>query len=111
MMKKVLAVTVSVLSLTVVAAPGFCETKKADKADGKAKFEQLCAACHPKGGNIIKPDKTLGKKAMAGRGIRNEKDVVAKIRNPGPGMTKFDAKALPDNEAEAVAKYILTTFR
>ena len=109
-MKKVLAVTVSVLSLTVVAAPGFCETK-AGKVDGKAKFEQLCAACHPEGGNIIKPDKSIGKKALAGRGIRKEKDVVAKIRNPGPGMTKFDAKALPDNEAEAVAKYILTTFR
>ena len=110
-MKKVLVVAVSVLSLTVMAAPGFCETKKGAKIDGKAKFDQFCAVCHPKGGNIMKADKTLSKKSMAAHGIKTEKDVVAKMRNPGPGMSKFDAKTLPDNEATAVAKYILATFK
>ena len=110
-MKKTLVVTVAMLSLSMIAVPGFCETKKADKVDGKAKYEQHCAACHPKGGNIVKPDKTLGKKSLAAHGIRSEKDIVAKMRNPGPGMNKFDAKTVPDQEATAIAKYILTTFK
>lgn len=110
-MKKIFVVTVAMLSMSVMVAPGFAETKKADKVDGKAKFDQLCAVCHPKGGNIVNAQKTLGKKSMAAHGVKTEKDVVAKMRNPGPGMTKFDAKTLPDNEANAVAKYILTTFK
>lgn len=110
-MRKFVVLSASVLSLAVMAVPGFCEAKKADKVDGKAKFDQHCAVCHPKGGNIIKADKPLGKKSMASRGIKTEKDVVNKMRNPGPGMNKFDAKTLPDNEATAIAKYILATFK
>ncbi len=110
-MKKALVVALSALSLTVMAAPGMCEAKKADKIDGKAKFDQFCAVCHPKGGNIIKADKTLSRKSMAAHGIKTDKDVVAKMRNPGPGMSRFDAKTLPEAEAAAVAKYILATFK
>ena len=110
-MKKIHIVTAAMLSMSVMAAPGFCETKKAEKIDGKAKFEQHCASCHPKGGNIVNAQKGLNKKALAANGIKSEKDIVAKMRNPGPGMTKFDAKAVPDTEATAIAKYILTTFK
>jgi cytochrome c6 len=110
-MKKFVVVSVSVLSLALMAAPGFCAAKKAEKIDAKAKFDQHCAACHPKGGNIIKPDKTLSKKSLAAHGVKSEKDIVAKMRNPGPGMTKFDAKAVPDAEANAIAKYIMATFK
>ena len=109
-MKKSLVVTVAALSLSMFATAGFCEVKKGEKIDAKQKFEQHCAACHPKGGNIIRPDKTLSKKAMAARGIKSEKDVVAKMRNPGPGMNKFDAKTVPDKEAAAIAGYILKSF-
>jgi len=106
-MKKISVFTVAMLSLSMLAASG-CS---ASTVDGKAKFDQHCAVCHPNGGNIIKKDKTLSKKAMAARGIKTEKDVVAKMRNPGPGMNKFDAKTLPDKEATAIASYILTTFK
>ncbi|GAW66344.1 cytochrome C [Geoanaerobacter pelophilus] len=110
-MKKFVVVSVSVLSLAVMAAPGFCAAKKAEKIDAKAKFDQHCVACHPNGGNIIRPDKTLSKKSLAAHGVKSEKDIVAKMRNPGPGMTKFDAKAVPDAEANAIAKYIMATFK
>jgi len=33
------------------------------------------------------------------------------MRSPGPGMTKFDAKTIPDKEAKAIADYILRTFK
>jgi cytochrome c6 len=36
---------------------------------------------------------------------------VAKMRNPGPAMTMFDEKTLSDKEANAIAQYILKTFK
>jgi len=33
------------------------------------------------------------------------------MRNPGPGMTKFDEKTIPEETAKAIAEYILETFR
>jgi cytochrome c6 len=33
------------------------------------------------------------------------------MRNPGPGMTKFDKKEISDKEAKAIAEYVLKTFK
>lgn len=110
-MKKIFAVAVVMVSMSAMASVGFAETKKGEKVDAKAKFDQHCVACHPKGGNIVNPKKTLSKKDLAANGIKTEKDIVAKMRNPGAGMTKFDAKSVPDAEANAIAKYILVTFK
>ena len=110
-MRKILAVTAAMLSLSMFATPGFCDTKKGEKIDAKHEFEEHCASCHPKGGNIVNVQKPLSKTSLAAHGVKTEKDVVAKMRNPGPGMTKFDAKAVSDKEATAIAKYILTTFK
>jgi cytochrome c6 len=33
------------------------------------------------------------------------------MRKPGPGMTQFDKKTVPDKEANAIAVYILKTFK
>jgi cytochrome c6 len=32
------------------------------------------------------------------------------MRKPGPGMTPFDEKTIPDRTARAIAEYILETF-
>jgi len=109
-MKKTLVVTVAMLSLSILATTAFCDTKKGGKIDAKKEFEEHCAVCHPKGGNIVKPDKTLSKKSLTAHGIKSEKDIVAKMRNPGPGMNKFDAKQVSDKEATAIAGYILKAF-
>ena len=110
-MKKAFIVTAAVVSLSAFATPGFSDMKKGEKLDAKHEFEEHCSACHPKGGNIIKADKTLSKKVLAANGIKTEKDIIAKMRNPGPGMTKFDEKAIPQVEAKAIANYILKTFK
>ena len=110
-MKKTLVVTVALLSLSMFATPGFSDTKKGEKVDGKKEFEEHCAACHPGGKNIVNAKKPLGKASLASHGVKSSKDVVAKMRNPGPGMTKFDAKAVSDAEATAIADYILKTFK
>lgn len=110
-MKKVLIVTVAMLSLSVLATPGFSDTKKGEKIDAKQEFEKHCASCHPKGGNIVNAKKPLSKMSLAANGIKTDKDIVAKMRNPGPGMTKFDEKAISTKEAKAIADYILKTFK
>ena len=32
------------------------------------------------------------------------------MRNPGPGMTKFDEKTIPEKDAHKIADYILKTY-
>ena len=110
-MKKVLTVAVAMLSLSVLATPGFADTKKGEKIDAKHEFEEHCASCHPKGGNIVNAKKTLDKKSLTASGIKTDKDIIAKMRNPGPGMTKFDEKVISNPEAKAIAGYILKTFK
>jgi len=110
-MKKVFIVTAAMLSLSAFATPGFSDIKKGVKLDAKQEFEEHCASCHPKGGNIVNAKKTLSKKSLAANGIKSTKDIVAKMRNPGPGMTKFDEKSVPAKEATAIASYILKTFK
>ncbi len=86
---------------------------------GEDLFMQHCAACHPDGGNVINPKKTLHKKDREANGIVTAEDIVNKIRNPGPtpthpqewaGMKKFDRRTIPDEDALKIAEYVLKTF-
>lgn len=86
-------------------------TAKEQEKKGEALFQQNCSPCHPNGGNIINPQKTLHKKDREANEIKKDADIVAKMRNPGPGMTKFDEKSLPAQEAKEIAEYILKTFK
>jgi cytochrome c6 len=110
-MKKLVIATASLLSLGIFATAGMCDVAKGGKIDAKAEFNKHCASCHPNGGNIVNPKKTLSKKVLAANGITSAKGIVGKMRNPGPGMTRFDANTVPDKEATAIANYILTTFK
>ncbi len=77
---------------------------------GEQAFERNCAVCHKDGGNIINPTKTLHRKDLQANGITKPADIIAKMRNPGPGMTKFDKNTIPDKEARAIADYVLKAF-
>jgi len=83
----------------------------ADGSQGEQAFVKNCTVCHPGGENIINRTKTLHKASLSASNIRGAADIVAKIRNPGPGMTRFDEKAIPDEKARAIAEYILKTFK
>jgi len=80
------------------------------KIDGKALFEKHCAVCHKDGGNIINPKKTLKSSDLKANGITSAGDIVKVMREPGPGMSKFDKTAVPDDEAKAIAEYIMGAF-
>lgn len=80
-------------------------------SDGKKEFEEHCIACHANGGNIVNPAKTLKKADLDKSGIKSWRDIVAKMRNPGPGMQQFEKKDVSDEEARAIAEYVLTAFK
>jgi cytochrome c6 len=96
-MKKGITLATLALSTTLLASVAFA-------AGGEEVFKAKCAACHPDGGNIMKPGETL-------KGMKDSKKIVAKIRKGGGGMTAFDAKAISDADAKAVADYIIKTFK
>ena len=78
---------------------------------GEALFKQHCASCHPDGGNIIKPEYTLQAKSLAAHKISTPEDIVKIMRNPQPGMTKFDEATIPEKDAMEIARYIQNTFK
>ncbi|MCC6346869.1 MAG: c-type cytochrome [Nitrospirales bacterium] len=80
-------------------------------AQGKALFEKHCAVCHPNGGNTIRPEKTLHRKDLTENKITTAKDIIGKMRSPGPGMTRFDKATIPDKDAQKIAEYVLNTFK
>jgi cytochrome c6 len=96
-MNKGIILATLALSTTLLASAAFA-------ASGEDVFKAKCASCHPDGGNIINPKETL-------KGMKDSKKIVAKIRKGGGGMTAFDAKALSDADAKAVADYIIKTFK
>ncbi len=107
MKRVVLAV---VLVAFAVLMYGVQATAKEEKS-GEALFKLNCSPCHPDGGNIINPQKTLHKKDLDANKIKKPADIVKKMRNPGPGMTKFDAQTISDKNAKEIAEYILKTFK
>ena len=105
---KIVVLAVSV-GLAIPAAGLYAAEKK--DSQGAKLFQEHCVVCHPEGGNIIKPALTLHKKDMDAHGVKTADDIVGKMRNPGPGMTRFDAKMISDKDAKAIAQYVLTAFK
>jgi cytochrome c6 len=114
-MKQIVAALMSVacifLLITIVSSE---ESPKKSAEESKAAeelFKHNCAVCHPDGENVINKDKTLHKKDLDEHGIKKPADIVKLMRNPGPGMKRFDEKTISDKDAIEIAKYILKTFK
>ncbi len=85
-------------------------TKLDPDTAGRALFEKNCASCHKGGGNVVNPQKTLSSSDRAANGITTADDVIKVMRNPGPGMPTFGPDVLSDDEARAVAEFVLRHF-
>ena len=110
-MKKKIIITVTLfVACTFISAVSAGEPAATANA-GEKIFTQQCAVCHPQGGNIINPQKTLSKKILAANNIKTEADLIKIMRNGAAGMTKFDATAISDEDAKMIAGYILSTFK
>lgn len=108
-MKKTIVLLVSVLTVCCAGAVAYAEKGSQDR--GAAEFKEHCALCHPDGGNIINPKKTLRKADREANNIKTASDIINIMRKPGPGMTAFDEKTISDEESKEVATYIFKTFK
>ncbi len=94
---------------------GFLSTAAAEEksapVSGEKLFARHCAVCHPQGGNIINPKKTLKKSDLEARNLKTVDDIVAFLRAGAPGMPKFAETALANAEAREIASYILQAFK
>ena len=98
-------------SLFLICASGVA-AQTANPRIGEAGFKEHCAACHADGGNIIKPAKTLSKKDRDKNGVVTEKDIIDAMRKPGLWcLATFNKEAIPEDDAQEIAKYIIKTFR
>lgn len=78
---------------------------------GEALFKQYCSSCHPDGGNVTDPARTLHGDALRRNSITTADDIVRIMRNPGARMLRFDVTAISDRDAHVIADYVLKTFR
>ncbi|MDH4230468.1 MAG: c-type cytochrome [Nitrospirota bacterium] len=107
---------VVLLSLFFISLTG--EEASSEKS-GESLFKEHCSSCHPDGGNILNPSKTLHRKDREANNIHTAEDIIKKMRNPGPapthpqkwaGMTMFDVSKISNDEALKIADYIIKTF-
>lgn len=103
-----------IVALSLVTLIGAAQSSAGSDKEGRSGeelFKENCSACHPDGGNIINPKKTLHKKDREANKVKTAEDIVGKMRNPGEGMTKFDKTMISDKDAQQIAKYIINTFK
>lgn len=110
MKKKAIISVVTVFAAAALAAPAFAGDSPKGKT-GEGLFKDHCAVCHPDGGNIVNAQKTLHKADREANGVKKAADVVKLMRNPGPGMSKFDKETISDKDAKKIAEYVLKTFK
>lgn len=114
-MRQIVAVLMSVASICLfitIACSGENPKKSAEESKvGEELYKLNCAVCHPNGGNVINKDKTLMRDDLAENGIKKPEDIVKIMRNPGPGMRKFDENTISDKDAMEIANFILKTFK
>ena len=124
-MKKCVALTTTILAISACALAG-CKKEQPQKVEapaasststgaprvtGEQLFKQFCAACHPDGGNVVNPQKTLHSAVLADNKIKTAADLEKILRNPGPGMRKFEPSMVSSREAELIYEYVVSTFR
>jgi cytochrome c6 len=79
--------------------------------NGEALFKQFCSSCHPDGGNVSDPARTLHGDVLRRNSITTADDIVRIMRNPGARMLRFDVATLSDKDARTIADYVLKTFK
>jgi cytochrome c6 len=109
MKKGGLAASLFLMAIAVVSSTSMNSMEAAEKT-GEQLFKEHCSVCHPEGGNIINPKKTLLKKNLEANNIKTAEDVIGIMRKPGPGMTIFDMKTMPEKDARKIADHILKKF-
>jgi len=77
---------------------------------GEQLYQQYCASCHPDGGNVSDPKKNLRKSNLQSKRLNKPEAIVTVMRKPGSRMISFDVSTISDEDARAIALYVLETF-
>jgi len=102
------------LVFTVVCSltgAGVLAKEASKESKGEKLFMKHCSKCHPDGGNVVTVTKSLNPKDREANNVKTEDDIIKLMRNPGPGMVKFGKKVISENDAKAIAEYIMMTFK
>ncbi len=83
---------------------------KQEMQAGAALFKQYCSPCHPDGGNVSDPERTLHGSALRAHHINRAEDIIRIMRHPISRMIRFDESTISDKDAREIADYVLKTF-
>ena len=84
--------------------------RQAGSKTGEELFKQFCATCHPDGGNVSDPQRNLRRLTLQDHHITRPEDVIRIMRHPIARMITFDQSTLSEQDARAIAEYVLTAF-
>jgi mono/diheme cytochrome c family protein len=70
---------------------------------GERIFLANCSACHPQGGNVIKPQMPIHGSTR----LKDLKTFIKWIRHPDPPMPVFDQSQISDQQADELYQYIV----
>jgi mono/diheme cytochrome c family protein len=73
---------------------------------GEILFLQTCSVCHPRGKNLILPEKNLQKESLKANGMNSLNPLIYQIRNGKNGMPGFEDR-FTELEIKEVANYLL----
>jgi cytochrome c6 len=117
--KMILVVLILTVSVCLFATAPFAKDRPKGKS-GAELFSHFCVECHPDGGNLLDPKKTLRKADREANNIMTAEDIINKIWNVGPfamhpesrlTMKRFNPATIPYEDALAIANYIKETFK
>ena len=98
--------------ILLAAAGTVSAQQKPLESSGERLFIENCSKCHPGGGNVINPAKSLQKPALEKSNLMTEAAIVRYLLNPGPGMPRLIHRehGLSEAQAGSIARYILGGF-
>jgi len=85
--------------------------RSTEPQSGEELFRQFCFNCHPDGGNVSEPEKSLHAAALSRSHISKPEDIVKIIRKPMSRMLPFDENTLSNRDARIIAEYLLSAFK
>ncbi len=103
--------SVALLVAVCMTVQAGCEAGRGSGKSGEELFMTYCSGCHPDGGNVKYPQKSLDRMTLAANGITTPRQIVRLMRHPGQGMKTFDRSTISDPDARKVAEYVMATFR
>ncbi|MBW4696659.1 MAG: c-type cytochrome [Aphanocapsa lilacina HA4352-LM1] len=98
--------TVGGVGVSVLGAGVILAGAQPELAAGEKIFKANCAACHAGGNNIVEPEKTLKKEALARFGMDSQAAIIKQVTGGKSAMPAFGGE-LSAEEIRQVAYYVL----